>query len=179
MSCLRQHDNQMRNSLTGCQLQQQSKEMKYECTVHWDRETSELKIINRKLLVEQLQEQPTCYMDMTLEQEFSWKSDEQRGYLFAEVGPKALLGYRAQGINLKNKEMALDYLMLEPEIDCTNRIVNESTGELLARVPKSIASMSKAQTRDFMSSAITFIEVDLGVTVESPETWKERRLLKK
>lgn len=153
--------------------------MKYECTAHWDREKSELKIINRKLLMEQLAEQPTCYMDVTFEQEFSWKSDEQRGYLFAEIGPKALLGYRAQGINLKTKEMALDWLMLESEIDCTNRIVNETTGELLARVPKSIASMSKSMTREFMSNAITFIEVELGVTVESPETWKERRLEKK
>lgn len=149
--------------------------MKYECTVHWNRESKELKIINRKLLMEQLLEEPTCYMDMTLEKEFSWKSDEQRGYLFAEIGPKALLGYRSQGINLKAKEMALDYLMLEPEIDCTNRIVDETTGEVLARVPKSISGMSKSQIREFMSSAITFIEIELGVAVDPPEVWKEKR----
>lgn len=151
--------------------------MKFEFTAHWNRDTKELKIVNLPLLIERLsEEQNTCYLDGTLEEEFQWKSNEQRGYLFAEIGTKALLGYRSRGTNIKCKEMALDYLMLEPEIDCTNRIVDETTGEVLARVPKSIASLSKRQTRDLISDATQFIEIELGVSVDPPETWKERRM---
>lgn len=154
--------------------------MKFEFTAHWNRDTKEFKIVNPSLLIEHLSEdQSTCYLDCTAEEEFQWKSNEQRGYLFAEIGTKALLGYRSRGTNIKCKEMALDYLMLEHEIDCVNRIVDEKTGEVLARVPKSIAGMSKRQIRDFTSDAIQFIEIELGVAVDPPETWKERRMKKK
>lgn len=153
--------------------------MKVEYSIFWD--GKDIEIINKPFVIEQMKEyyQPNTYLDGTAEEQWAWKSNEQLGYLFGELGPKALLGYRSRGIKLKNKEMAVDYLMLEPEIDCTNRIIDEFTGQTLARVPKNISSMGKKELNGFMSDAILFCEVELGVTIEPPEVFKENKKFKK
>jgi hypothetical protein len=86
-----------------------------------------------------------------------------------------LLGYRSRGINIKTKEMAVTYLALEAEIDFTEKIVDEFTGEVLGRVQKRISGdkASRHELSEFMNDCIYFIETELGVEVQSPEDYKK------
>lgn len=147
--------------------------MKVEFEFHWD--GKDLKIVNKDFVNEQCQQFQPGYLDGTVAPQFQWKTGSQLGYLYGEIGPKALLGYRARGVNIKTKEMAVAYLALEPEIDFTEKIVDEFTGGILGRVPKRISGdkASRHELSEFMNDCITFIEVELGVEVQSPEDYKK------
>lgn len=153
--------------------------MKIDFTAHWDREAKSFTIINEPLFLERMSEKPSGYMDCTCEEEWQWKSDEARGYFFAEVCVKAMMGYNSRGIKVKDKEMAYMLLCLEETIDCTNKVIDEFTGNMIARVPKSFSSLGKRQLSELTSDSIMFIELELGVQVEPPEVYKEKRKLKK
>lgn len=146
---------------------------KIEIEAYWD--GKDLKFTNPHLVREQMDEFQPGPIDMTAEEPFQWKTNEQLGYLFGEIAIKAMIGYRRIGVNVKNKEMAIAKLSLEEDIDFCEYITDTFTNDVIARIPKRLSSASRKQINQFMTDAIIFIEENLGEIVETPEEYKERK----
>lgn len=145
---------------------------KIEFSAHWDGKS--LNIVNEQRVLDQLYDWQPQYLDGTIEPEFAWKTRPQLGYLWGEIAPKAMMGYLSRGVRVRDKEMAVALLMLEEEVDFTDKVCDEFTGQMLGRIPKRISAASRRELNEFMEAAIMFIESELGVEVETPEDYKAR-----
>ena len=146
---------------------------KIHCQFHWDSEKKIISIVNKPLLLEQLSERRTCFLDAELEDEFTGKSAEARAYFFSEVAVKAQMAYKSLGYSVKDKYMAYNLLCLDEDIDCTDKILNKD-GDVAARVPKRFSKLGQKELAYFTNECIMLIE-SLGFQVEDAETWKARR----
>lgn len=139
-----------------------------------------LQIINEQFVLEQCREMfKEGRLDASVEPEFNWKSSEQLAYLFGGIAPALLSGLRARGYGLKNKHDAVSFAMLQEEVGCVEVVVDEFSGDVLARVPRRISGLSRGELSQLMSDLIMFCEIELGVEVLSPEQYKEQRKFKK
>ncbi len=146
---------------------------KIHCQFHWDNEKKTISIVNKPLLLEQLSERRTGFLDAELEDEFTGKSAEARAYFFSEVAVVAAMMYRSLGYSVKDKYMAYNLLCLDEDIDCTDKILNKD-GDVAARVPKRFSTLGQKELAYFTNECIMLIE-SLGFKVEDAETWKARR----
>lgn len=104
------------------------------------------------------------------------KTLSQLGYLHAEVLYKALLGYQAFGWNINTTEQAK--FLLKEQIGFHEEIQHPNANYKQLR-PRSFSEATKEETRLFIDEAIIFIQTELCMKVEDPETYKKRMGIKK
>lgn len=174
MPRLREHHNKVRDSLAGCIVQKQSKEMKTPFSIFFD--GSCIQILNESALIEQFNERykPECYLDCEAQEEYQAKSSQAMGYFWGELAVKALSGLQASGYDVSKKEAAIDFIL--PELP-SGRWVTEVKrfGKAVKTSPISIGSLSKKELHELTDELIRFIAEWFGLVCEDPATWLERK----
>lgn len=132
---------------------------------------------NRKTVHDQcvdkfLKDKESVVVTVTFEDEEPYKTDNQRAYLFGEIGVKALAGYKAWGRSVKTKESAVDLLMID-----TNHtdVIKDAEGNTIAVIPKRISSGRISWVSEFIQDGIVFIQTEMGLEVSTPEEYFEGR----
>lgn len=139
----------------------------------------EIEVRNIKTVIAQMEEMGCEVFDVVINRPFEFKTSDQLAYAFAEVFVKAMLGYRRMGVKVKDKYMAFQLLCLEEDVDFTTKIIDENTGDVLARVPKRLSTAPKYEVYELISDAIMFIETNLQTEVNLPEEYRKYGKVKK
>lgn len=133
-----------------------------------------LAIHNEKFVLEQIREKfRPGFLDATVENPFQWKSSEALGYLYAEIGNKAVHGLREMGYRIDDKKVAIKFIMDKMEGDKWVDVVYDMNGAVVSRTPKSIAGMGKKELSELTEELIEFIQTWFQIDINSPEDYKK------
>lgn len=151
---------------------------KKEFRIYWNREKRSLNIVDQESIFDDFQVFPTGYYDGQMSHEKKHKTDPQFGYFWGEIARKALRGYNRLGYNLKDKEMAVEVMKMEEEIDFTEKITDPFTGHLMARIAKRISSdeTGRAEFAQLTNDCYHFVLLKLEEDVLTPEEYKQKQL---
>lgn len=185
MPRLRQHDNQMRNSFAGCQLQQQSKEMK-KLEVEYYFSGDSLQLVNEAFVIEQCRAsfKEDSYLDGVIKDAFQWKSNAQMGRFFGAVAAEVHQFLLESGYKFPDKKASLYYMMenlpSESGFGLSDKWVEMSfgpNGNMISRKAMSISGMGKSELHE-LSEDLTKFLAGMGIEVKSVEEFKESKRLK-
>ena len=126
-----------------------------------------------------LKNKSSVLLSVEFRDEEKYKTYPQLGYIYNELGEKAKIGYRAMGYTVRNRNIAVNLLKQEEDIDFMDYVVDENTGEVVGKMIKSLSDAKVKEVAEFIERAIAFIMVDMRLYVTPPDEYFKGKKIRK